>query len=249
VLKSGKVLSTVSIYSPVSGYVTESRSINGSGSSEAGTSFTPEVSGGASMSGSASSGSGMGSSNQTPPINAANTPILLKEGQYVAAGQRLFSFINSSSVWAEFYTQPNNLNNFKRGTMLQVQSIDVASKNIRVPVSLIQPYYNTDNPYSVVRATIPNQNKRWKVGELLSITSENKRKIGNWLPRTAVVQLGTKYVAFMKKSEAFVPVYVTINTLSGDWVDVGNSVSPTQEVALNAWFLTDTESFIKPERL
>jgi hypothetical protein len=37
--------------------------------------------------------------------------------------------------------------------------------------------------------------------------------------------------------------------MANDWIDVGESLKADQKIAINAWFLVDTESFIKAERL
>jgi len=250
VLKTGKVDYRVSIYSPYSGYVSEVQgaSSQASAPSAAGsTTITSESSGGSSsmggMGGSGSSPSSSAMPASTPNV-ASSSPLLLREGQYVSVGQKLFGLVSANTVWAEFYARPDQLEKFKRGTMVQIQSIDDQSKRSRVPVALIQPYYNEGSNYSIVRASIPNGNKLWKVGELVNVGSENTRKMGNWLPRKAVLQLGSKYVVFVKEANAFKPAYATVKGISGDWVDVGNSVQQEQEVADNAWFLVDSESFI-----
>lgn len=249
VLKTGKVDYTVSIYSPYSGYVSEAQGAASQASAPAAgsTTITSESSGGSSsmggMGGSGSSASSAAMPASTPNV-ASSSPLLLREGQYVSVGQKLFGLVSASTVWAEFYARPDQLEKFKRGTMVQIQSIDNESKRSRVPVTLIQPYYNEGSNYSLVRASISNGNMLWKVGELVNVGSENTRKMGNWLPRKAVLQLGSKYVVFVKDGNAFKPAYASVKAISGDWVDIGNSIPQEQEVAENAWFLVDSESFI-----
>lgn len=255
VLNTGKIDYSVSIYSPYSGYVTElqSASAPAAGTGSAGSTMITAESPGRSpssmggMGGSAGS-SASGSISSIPDV-AANSPLQLREGQYLSAGQRLFNLVNSSVIWAEFYVNPSDLDKFKRGTMIEVQSVDVKAKRSRVPVSLIQPYYSEGTNYSLVRAAVSNSDRSWKVGELITVKSESTRKTGTWLPRTAVLQSGTRYVSFIKKNHAFVPVYADVKNISGEWVDIGNSIDITQEVAVNAWFLVDSESFIKVKNL
>ena len=256
VLRTGKVDYSVSIYSPYSGYITENQltaSPAPASNSAGSTMITPQSSGGSasmgSMGGSASSSAAGANAPASVPAVASNTPLQLREGQYVSVGQRLFNVVNSNSVWAEFYVHPAQLDKFKKGTMVQVQSVDVKSKRDRVPVSLVQPYYNQGSNYSLVRATLPNSDQLWKVGELISVSSENTRITGTWLPRTAVVQVGTKHVSFIKRNGNFVPVYVRVTSIADDWIDIGNSIHPDQEVAANAWFLVDSESFIQVQEI
>jgi multidrug efflux pump subunit AcrA (membrane-fusion protein) len=199
--------------------------------------------------GSMGSGTSATATPSAVPAVASNTPLEIREGQYVSVGQKLFSMVNVDQVWAEFYISPDQLKDFKRGTRISVTSVDAKTKLAHVPVSLIQPYYSEGVNYSLVRAVLPNSKKQWRVGELIQVSQEKDvEKSGTWLPRTAVLQLGTRYVSFVKEKDAFVPVYVNVKSVSGDWVDIGSSI-PDKEVALNAWFLVDSESFIKVQNI
>ncbi|WP_069660354.1 efflux RND transporter periplasmic adaptor subunit [Arcticibacter eurypsychrophilus] len=248
VIKTGKISYSISIYSPYSGYISENQnSASSSGTNPAAGGTTITAANSSSSMGSMGAASKSSSQNQpsSVPNVASNTPLELREGQYISVGQQLFNLVDVNRVWAEFYISPDQLNQFKKGTRISITSIDVKTKLAHVPVSLIQPYYSEGVNYSLVRAVMPNSKQLWKIGELIQVAHEEViSKNGTWLPRTSVLQLGTKYVAFVKDKGAFVPVYVSIKSVTGDWVDIGNSIQG-QEVALNAWFLVDSESFIK----
>ncbi len=247
VLQSGKISPTVSVYSPYSGYVAEyaPNTVASGISTQAG----------ATRIGSATS-SGMNemnlgeSADAIPSVQAISMGQILqiREGQYVSSGQKLFNLINTDQVWAEFFARPDQLQEFKRGIKVSIQSLDIAEQNAEVRVDLIQPYYRDGVNYSLIRANLPNSNSAWKVGQLISVLKQSKVD-GHWVPRSAVLQLGKRYVVFIKRNSAFVPVFVEVNTLSDKWVDIGNSLGDEQEIAINAWFLVDSESFIKAERL
>lgn len=248
VLRTGKVDYTIPVYSSYSGYVAEPQLNTGQAGAPAGADGGNQIS-----SGTGSSMGTMGSSASSAnipsvPEISSGQALQLREGQYVSAGQKLFNLINVNQVWAEFYARPEQLQEFKRGTMVDVTALDIPAQRSRVAVSLIQPYYNEGSNYSLVRAVVPNSRKDWKIGQLITVSRQSSVN-GNWLPRTAVIQLGTRYVAFIKRGQAFVPVYIKVNKISGDWVDIGDSLDAGQEAAANAWFLVDSESFIKAERL
>lgn len=239
ILQSEKIEYTFGIYSPYSGYIAEAGQSARAGS----TSISAAGAGPSSM-------SGMGASAAQPSVPAAatdNSPLTLREGMYVSAGQRMFQLVDPSALWAEFYVSPDRSKDFKRGAMISVQSAGLKNKNIRIPVSLVQPFYSEGTKYLQVRANIPNTGKTWKAGELIRVLNNGTRREGTWLPRTAVLQLGTRYVSFVKKAEVFVPVYVEVKNITGSWADIGGSLDTTQEVAVNAWFMVDSESFIKAQ--
>jgi len=245
VLNTGRIEDRIAVYSPYSGYVSES------GSSSTGQAIQA---GGTRIS--SGSAGGMGTMNSSasseivPEIpNISSGGVLqIREGQYINAGQKLFDLINTDQVWAEFFARPDQLNEFKQGKKVLVQSVDVLAQRTEVIVSLIQPYFKDGTNYSLIRANVPNSKKSWKVGQLISVSREVEVQ-GNWLPRTAALQVGMRYVVFVKRNKAFVPVYVELKHQTDQWIDIGDSMEADDELALNAWFLIDSESFIKAERL
>jgi len=238
VLRGGKVHYSFTVYSLYSGYVAEqlSRNIQSEVSSQS-------QSGSVESSGSMDNMTASTSSSPLPEIGS-NTPLQLREGQYISTGQKLFDLISAEKVWAEFYASPEQLKDFKRGTMVKVAAVDNAQQHVTVPVSLIQPYYKDGSKFSLVRSTIPNADKRWVVGQLLTIEIESDKQEGKWLPREAVWQTGNKAVVFVKEDGRFKPKAVVILSKSGDWLNIGNSLSAEMEVAANAWFLVDSEGFV-----
>lgn len=248
VLQTGRINQTISVYSPYSGYVADlnlNAGSNQGGSNAAGSTMISSK--GSSDMNSMSSGSSSGSVPEIPVINTSQA-FQLREGQYVSAGQTLFNLINAAQVWAEFYVNPDLLDEFKPGSKIDVSALDIPDQKSESRVSLIQPFYNEGQNYSLVKANLLNQNRSWKVGQLITVEKEARAE-GHWLPRTAVLKLGEKYVVFVKKRDAFVPVHVTLKSQTDKWVDIGTSIAADQELALNAWFLVDSESFIKAERL
>lgn len=248
VLRSGIINPTVSVYSPYSGYVAELELNNMPDSSPAAQTGGTRIS-----TNNASGMDGMGSgtnSEAIPTVKSISTgqALQIREGQYVNAGQKLFSLINTDQVWVEFFADAKQLQSFKSGTNIKINAIDVADQEIEIKVSLVQPYYREGVNYSLIKANLPNGSRLWKVGQLISVHKETELN-GNWVPKTAVLQMGKKHIVFLNRDSAFVPVYVDVKAMANDWIDVGDSLKADQKIAINAWFLVDTESFIKAERL
>jgi multidrug resistance efflux pump len=248
VLNTGRIEDRIAVYSPYSGYVAE-LGLNTSASSG-----LVNQAGGIRIS--SGSGAGMNSMNNTsssstlPEIPAIPTggALQIREGQYINAGQKLFDLINTDQVWAEFFARPDQLQEFRKGKSVMVQSIDLADQRSEVAVSLVQPYFKDGTNYSLIRSNVPNSTKTWKVGQLISVSRQATVE-GYWLPATALVQVGTQYVVFVKKDNAFIPVIVKVKHRADQWIDIGDSLEADAELAINAWFLVDTESFIKAKRL
>jgi membrane fusion protein, copper/silver efflux system len=254
ILRSQKVDYTISIYSSYSGYLAENavKESAQSGSSSAGSSMITGGKGQPVSDGMGESAS-MGEStapaaSALPQINSSS-PLSIREGQYVSASQKLFDLINASSVWAEFYLRPEQLNVIRRGTQLEVTATDDPSLTTKTRVSLVQPYYSQGSSFTVARALINNGGKSWRVGQLVNVNTDSEGVTGTWVPRSAVLKIGTRYVVFVKEQGGFKPVYVGVTKRLGDWVDIGTSLAKTTEIASSAWFLVDSESFVKPDSI
>jgi len=248
VLNTGRIEDRIAIYSPYSGYVSEL------GLSTSASQGPVSQAGGTKI----SSGNGGGMNSMNTSASSPKVPeipdiptggaLQIREGQYINAGQKLFDLINTDQVWAEFFARPDQLQEFRQGKNVMVQSIDLADQRTEVTVSLVQPYFKDGTNYSLIRANVPNSTKIWKVGQLISVSREAAFE-GYWLPATALVQVGTQYVVFVKNDNVFVPVFVKLKHQADQWIDIGDSLKTDAELALNAWFLIDTESFIKAKRL
>ena len=240
VLQSGKVDYSFTVYSPYSGYIAELPS-NATG----GTAVMPEsVSTDNGSMGGMDEAASSSSVVETPKV-AENTPLLLREGQYVNAGQKLFSLFNPDKVWIEFYVSPAQLKEFRKGTLVKVAPVSNKQKVITLPISFVSPYYKDGTSFALVRAIAPNADRRWIVGQLVSIEKVSARQTGSWLPREAVWQTGSKSVVFVKQDGVFKPKLISILDRSGDWVNIGSNWADDTEVAANAWFLVDSEGFVK----
>lgn len=248
VLMTGRIEDRIAVFSPYSGYIAES-GLTASGSSGS----IARLGETRINAGSSAEMSSMNSSNKSslvPQLSdiSINSALQIKEGQYINAGQKLFDLIGTDQVWAEFFSRPDQLGEFRPGRRVLIQSLDLADQRSEVKVNLVQPYYKDGINYSLIRANVPNPNKIWKVGQLINVSSDAAIE-GYWLPTKALVQVGTQYVVFVKMEDAFIPVYVKPKHQSDGWIDIGESLAPDVELALNAWFLVDSESFIKAKRL
>lgn len=242
-LKTGKVDYSVAIYSPYSGFISDTRGLESTGPS-IGSKISPDR--GSPMN-SMGSGAATATSTEPPRANAAGQSLLLREGQYVAIGQKMFSIVSAEDVWAEFYVDPSRAKALKAGSRVKIEQGGEKGLTISAPVNRIQPFYKEGTNYVQVRALVPNSRKMWRVGEQVQVKYNAATTSGKWLPNTAVLSLGSKNVVFEKKEGVFAPVYVDVKGKANGYVNVGNSLRADVEVAENGWFIVDSESFIKPK--
>lgn len=236
VLKTGQVIYRVPVYSNTSGYILE-RQANTTASNIP--SPVPSTAKSADGMDGMSAGSGAG---YIAAPSVSPTPVLIREGQYTGAGQSLFTIYSSESLVAEFALNAEIAAQIKKGQKLIFQTNSSPGKVFTGSIGLIQPVVRSGENFSVARVYI--KNKELLPGQLVSAEIPVIYRGGWWLPKKAVWQSGNKSIVFKKQGTVYVPAavqtiveaegMVLVKTSIGDWM-----------VAENAWYLVDSESFIK----
>lgn len=240
VLRTGKVIYRVPVYSNATGYILE-RPAAGATGTQALPGAASSSAGGDAMS---SMGGGGATATTTPAPGAATatTPVLLREGQYVGAGQSLFTIYRNGSVVAEFSVEPSLSASLKRGQRLVFYQTADPEAVFTGTIGLIQPTFRAGSRFATARVYL--NDSRLRIGQLVTASIPILNK-GWWVPQSAVLSLGTQAVVFKKEGEVFVPKAVQARIRAEGMVLVESGLSPEWEIAKNASYMVDSESFIK----
>lgn len=237
VIKTGKPLYRVPVYSTVSGYIVEKNVAN--------TASTGAMSSASSAPASEGMG-GMGSdasANTAPGLQAINpTPVLIREGQYVGAGETVFTLYKDNSVVAEFSIAPSLASEIKRGQKLVYHTAADPAKMKTGNIGLLEPRQRNGESFSVARVYLSGTDL--KPGQLLIANIPVVKKGAYWLPQHAVLQLGTRAVVYKKENNVFVPKQVQTGVMIKGMIEIKDFIGDWQ-VAKNASFLVDNETFIR----
>ena len=234
VLRTGKPLYKVQVYSNTNGYIIDK-------AAKAATPAAPPAplpAGGDDM-GARGAAPVMPAAPMTP---AANTPVLLCEGQYVSAGQRLFTIYKADKLVAAFALEPAVAAYIRKGQPLTLQSITGNGPEISARIGLVQPTIRNGQNFTLVRVYLSGQ--PFKAGALLKGRVTIPAPEGWWLPEAAVVQLGNRSVVFRKEGHVYRPVSFPAGLKANGRIQVPDSLAGW-EVARNAYYLVDSESFIR----
>ena len=238
VLKTGKILYRVPVYSTSAGYILEKQAANTS-------SITPSTSGTnapAASDGMDNMGASGSNAQQTVMPSVTTTPVLIREGQYVAAGQSLFTIYRSETLVAEFALKPEIASQVKKGQKLIFRTTAGADKVYTGSIGLIEPVLRSGENFSAARVYISNRDLY--PGQLVYANIPVVYKGGWWLPKKAVWQSGTQAIVFKKNGNVYIPTAIETGAEVEGMVLV---ISPIGDwmVAGNASYLVDSESFIK----
>lgn len=243
VLKTGKVNYRVPVYSNVSGYILEKTAPGTSPASAPGmTASAPSSGGGDAMGGMGSGVSSPGTSYVSSTSVTGNAaPVLLREGQYVEAGQTVFTVYSNTRYVAEFAFEASLASQIKRGQKVVFHKTADPQTVYSGTIGLIQPAFRAGSNFTLARVYL--KDSRFQTGQLVTANIPVVNS-GYWIPQSAVLVLGNKSVVFKKQNGVFVPKPVQTKITANGMVLVADSVSDW-DIARSAAYLVDSESFIR----
>ncbi len=232
-IKRKEVLNAFTVYSTYSGYLINddpsapSKATPGTmGSSEGG-----------------EMGNGMSSlPSATQASIASSSSSLIREGDYVSTGQTLFKVVNPSSLRIELDLPVSQAASIKVGDEVE---LDFGNGEIRkASVDFVQPFFSENEEFVKLRVYTKDM-QNLQIGQLVKASIKVKPVESLWVPKKAVLDLGLDRIVFVKEREAFRPKKVTTGVRADEWIEIKQGLSSSDEIASNAQYLVDSESFIK----
>ena len=223
VIRTGKPLFTVTVYSNYSGHIHETGA-PGMGAEPAG-------------------GSAMSGSQLQQPLTTQE--LTVKEGMYVQKGQSIFRVYDPNRIWALLNIYPSEFPFVKVGKTAVVKPEGYPTKTFTGTIYYVEPFFRPGSRTVTARINIPNQQLKLPVGTQLRASLTNTSYKGDWLPREAVLSLGLDRVVFLKVDGGFRVQKIETGVTTGKMVQVLGGIGPKDSVAANAQYLVDSESFIK----
>lgn len=239
VLRTGQISYRIPVYSNATGYILEKQASPDIPALAAAGSSAPSANMDAMNSGSTTGNSPAGENTKT---STAGTAILLREGEYLAAGQNIFSIYKTGNLVAEFALSPKDAAQLDQKSKVVIQTTPATGNGIAGKIGLIQPVFNAGENFTLVRVYL--QNTGLQVGELLTGHLPFLTAKGFWLPEKAVLSLGNQSVVFKKEGKVFIPESVKTGISQNNQIQILDDITDWK-IAENAYYLIDSESFIK----
>lgn len=238
VIKTGKPLYRVPVYSSVSGYIIEKKVADNAASPSAMPASSAAASGG--MDGMGGTAAAAATTAQAPAIS--QSPVMVREGQYVSAGETIFTIYQSNSMVAEFSFAPSLASEIKQGQKLVFHTVANPNNVMTGSIGLIEPTQRNGESFIVARVYLSNPDLQ--PGQLLTANIPVVKSNAYWLPEKAVLRLGNQSVVFKKEQTVLIPTKVKTGSTIEGMVQILDNISDWQ-VAKNASYLVDSESFIR----
>lgn len=229
---------TFSVYSPYSGYLisgqqTPSRSV-----------AMPALQ--SSSAGGMADGMGGASSNAgaAPEAGGVNrNGSIVREGDYVASGQTLLTVVNANALRIELNLPGSYTDLVEEGHEVE---LDFGNNNRRIAtVDFIQPFFTEGQEFMKMRV-YTNRTEDLQIGQLVNAQISMSSREALWVPKEAVLDLGVQKIVFLEYRGALKPKYVVTGVAADGMIEIISGLASSEQIAANAQFLVDSESFIKP---
>lgn len=234
--KNEVVALTISIYSPVNGYVFfDAQSVQENTTSK-----------------SASAMNAMSmQQNASNESSYAASASQIREGMYVNEGQTLFSVNNLQEVWALLSVSNQYLNQIHENQSVEIISENNPSKTLKGMVALIeQTFEEASQRFARVRIVLPNTNSSLKINSLVTAQFALSNDENLQVPSTAVYKTGLNAYVWVKTDTTrngtgiFQARKVITGSGNNGMITIKSGLSTEEEIALQAGLMTDSETFL-----
>ena len=196
----------------------------------------------------------MQSSSGSSSTSYVSEKTQLREGIYVNKGDVLFWINDLQRVWGIVATNNSHAQYLKVGSKVSMVSEFYKTDTIKAEINFIEPTYQPDQKFVTARIYLSNNNYKYKINSLIDaevVTNEKKSILT--VPYSGVLFLGKRKIVWVLKgmsgdNRIYEARDVMVGAVYGDTIVVKDGLKADEEVAINAGYLLDRESLIKPQQ-
>lgn len=234
-VQNREVTSTISIYSAYSGYVTTGGP-------------PPSLSASASSQSSSVGDMAKGMNDMSAPAPQRQPPatrrgVLVRTGDYVSAGQTLFTVVDAKAIRIELNVPGTSLHRVREGSTAQLMVGGQEMQN--VTIDFAEPFASEGQPFTKLRVYAETR-QNLRIGSLVVARIRIDMPDALWVPRESVLDLGTQTIVFVQQRGVLKPKVVHTGMTSDGMIEIKSGLATSDAIAANAQYLVDSESFVKP---
>ncbi|ARS37982.1 efflux RND transporter periplasmic adaptor subunit [Pontibacter actiniarum] len=236
--RSGRAPYTISVYSPYEGYVL----------------FSPSGGGMSTGAGTGSGGMGeMAAAGRSTSISGTALPDKsIREGVYVSKDQTVFWVNDFLKAWGIVAFTSEAETFLKPGREAVVTSELFPEQPLHAVIGMVEPVYASGQKFTQVRLYLPNADRQLKQNSLLTATASAPAHVKSTVvPATSVYYVGRTAIVWVRKgtskegSNVFQARAVQVGRRNKETVEIKEGLRPNEWVALDASYLTDSETIIQ----
>jgi Cu(I)/Ag(I) efflux system membrane fusion protein len=178
--------------------------------------------------------------------NASGTVVERKvtQGQYVNAGDTLFTVVDLSQVWIMADVYDGQLPQIHSGQEVDITADSLPNQTLHGHVDFIEPAANPQTRTVPVHVHVANPGMRLVPGMFVSATFVSRAsQASTVVPRSAVLDSGTRKIVYLAKPNGvFEARAIEVGAPSDDLFPVVSGLVPGDKVVLNGNFLIDSQA-------
>lgn len=165
------------------------------------------------------------------------------QGQYVNAGDVLYSVADLSTVWVKADVYESDLAQIRPGQSVEITSDALSGKTIHGSVEFIEPKAATETRTVPVHVHVANPGMRLRPGMFVRAVFSLHEENALVVPRSAVLDTGTRKLVYIAKAEGvFEAREIWTGRPNNDLFPVISGLKPGERVVTNGNFLIDSQT-------
>jgi Cu(I)/Ag(I) efflux system membrane fusion protein len=165
------------------------------------------------------------------------------QGQYVNAGDLLYSVADLSTVWVKADVYESDLPQIRAGQPVEITSDALSGKTIHGNVEFIEPQASVETRTVPVHVHVANPGMRLRPGMFVRAVFNERQENALVIPRSAVLDTGTRKLVYVaKQNEVFEVREVQTGTPSNDLFPVISGVKSGERIVTDGNFLIDSQT-------
>lgn len=234
---SGIFSKTITVYSPADGYVSFNTESSSNGLSEV------------MQESSMNNMSTVTKNNSKKNFSSTNSQI--REGTYINKGETIFSVNDLQTVWAIVSVSSDFHSAIKPNTKVKISSELFPDTHITGKISIVEQTFEDNKQRFVrIRISVPNTNGKLMINSFIKAEIPLETKVGFQIPASAVYRTGLNSFVWLKTGTTatgagiFKLQKVITGSVTNGITTIIHGLSASDEVAEQAGYLTDSETFL-----
>jgi len=168
------------------------------------------------------------------------------QGQYVNAGDTLFTVADLSQVWIKADVYEEQLPQIRPGQQVDISGESLSNQTLHGHVDFIEPSANPQTRTVSVHVHVANPSMRLLPGMFVNATFASRAAQATVVvPRSAVLDTGTRKIVYVAlPNGVFEAREVAVGTPSDDLFPVTGGLKAGEKVVLNGNFLIDSQAHL-----
>jgi len=163
-------------------------------------------------------------------------------GSTVDGDAVVYSVADLSSVWLDFPIYVQHLGHIRRGQVVRVRTESGPASSAQGVISYVGPLLDVDTRTSYARVVLPNQDRRWQPGRLVTAVVVIERvSVLVAVPEEAIVRVADGPAVFRADSTGFEVQSVTLGRSDGITTEIVTGLEPGARVVVRNAFLLKAE--------